>query len=82
VKFVTIYAAKRTDGALTLMVINLTDSEQQVQLQMRGMVPKRADVWRFDATHTAVDLGQQDISAEGGVILPAQSITLYAIGGK
>ena len=80
VNFVTVYAAKRKDGTLTLMVINLTDSEQHVLLQIQGRQPKQAEVWRFDATHNAVDLGQQGMSADAGVDLPAQSITLYAIG--
>jgi hypothetical protein len=80
VNFVTVYAAKRTDGTLTLMVINLTDSEQRVPLAIQGMLPKQADVWRFDATHNAMDLGQQGMPADGRVVLPAQSITLYAIG--
>ena len=80
VNFVTVYAAKRTDGTLTLMVINLTDSEQRVPLAIQGMLTKQADVWRFDATHNAMDLGQQGMPADGRVVLPAQSITLYAIG--
>ena len=80
VRFVTVYAAKRPDGTLTLMVINLTDNEQQVPLQIQGMQPAQADVWRFDATHNAVDLGQQAMPADGKVVLPAQSITLYAVG--
>ena len=81
VSFVTVYAAKRKDGSLTLMVINLTDNEQHVPLQIQGMQPTQADVWRFDAMHNAVDLGQQAMPAEG-LDLPAQSITLYAVGGK
>jgi hypothetical protein len=80
VNFVTVYAAKRTDGTLTLMVINLSDSQQQVPLQIEGLQPKQADVWRLDATHNAADLGQQGMPADGGLVLPAQSITLYAIG--
>ena len=80
VNFVTVYAAKRTDGTLTLMVINLSDSQQQVPLQIEGLQPKQADVWRLDATHYAADLGQQGMPADGGLVLPAQSNTLYAIG--
>jgi hypothetical protein len=64
------------------MVINLTDSQQQVPLQIQGMQPAQAEVWRFDATHNAVDLGQLAMPADGKLVLPAQSITLFAIGGK
>ncbi len=79
VKFVSVYAAKRTDGSLTLMVINLTDAGQSVPLQVQGMQPAQAEVWRFDATHNAVDLGQQVFPSSGSLDLPAQSISLYAI---
>jgi hypothetical protein len=80
VQFVTVYAAKRTDGTLTLMMINLTDSEQRIPLQIQGMSPQQAEVWRFDATHNGEDLGQQAMPADGGVVLSAQSISVYAIG--
>jgi hypothetical protein len=79
-EFVTVYAAKRTDGILTLMVINLTDTEQRIPLQVRGVALSRAEVWLFDATHNAEDLGQQSFPLDGALVLPAQSITLYAIG--
>ncbi|MGB8212065.1 MAG: glycoside hydrolase family 44 protein [Anaerolineales bacterium] len=76
---VSVYAAKRADGTLTVMVINLADSAQKVPLSIQGNMPTSADVWSFDATHNAVDLGQQPFANGGEVVLPAQSITLYAI---
>jgi len=76
---VDIFAAKREDGALTLMVINLSDDEQRVPLQVMGMKLTDAEVWRLDATHNAESLGMQDFSSDGAVILPAQSATLYMI---
>lgn len=76
---VTIYAAQRADGALTVMVINLSGAEQSVPLQVRGQKPTSAEVWLFDATHNAVSLGSQTI-AEGGIVtLPPQSVTLFVI---
>ena len=77
---VTVYAATRADGALTIMVINLSDTEQRVPLQVQGVALSKAEVWLFDSTHKAADLGQQPFPSDGGLILPAQSITLYAIG--
>ena len=76
---VTIYAARRTDGSLTILVINLADGEQKVTLQVKGMTLRQAQVWRLDATHNADDLGKQNIPADGVLDLPAQSITLYGI---
>jgi alpha-L-arabinofuranosidase len=77
---VTIYAATRADGTLTILVINLSDTEQRIPLQIQGMALSKAGVWLFDATHKAEDLGQQSFPSDGGLILPAQSISLYAIG--
>jgi hypothetical protein len=76
---VDIFAAKREDGALTLMVINLSDREQQVPLQVKGVELTEAEVWRLDATHAAENLGVQAFSSGGMVLLPQQSATLYVI---
>jgi hypothetical protein len=80
VEEVTVYAAKREDGTLTIMVINLSVTEQHVPLQVQDMALTQAEVWRFDATHNAEDLGQQSFPPDGSLALPAQSITLYVFG--
>ncbi|MGB7537574.1 MAG: glycoside hydrolase family 44 protein [Anaerolineales bacterium] len=76
---VDIFAARRKDGALTLMVINLSDAEARVPLRVRGVKLTGAEVWLLDATHNAEDLGVRAFPADGVVTLPAQSATLYAI---
>jgi hypothetical protein len=76
---VTVYAALRDDGALTVMVINLGDVEQTVTLEVAGQTPAEADVWLLDAEHNAANLGKQPWPADGTVTLPAQSVTLYVI---
>lgn len=76
---VDIFAAKREDGALTLMVINLSDIEQRVPLQVKGLELTEAEVWLLDATHSAENLGVQVFSSDGTVLLPPQSATLYVI---
>jgi alpha-L-arabinofuranosidase len=76
---VDIFAAKREDGALTLMVINLSDSEQRVPLQVKVTKLTAAEIWRLDATHFAENLGMQAFSSDGTVVLPEQSATLYVI---
>ncbi len=73
------YAAKRKDGALTVMVINLMDSEQRLDLQVRGMKLSKAETWLFDAAHNAQDLGKLAFPPDGRLDLPAQSISLYVI---
>jgi beta-xylosidase len=78
VENVSIYAAQRDDGALTLMVINLADKEQTVSLDLCGDTPDSAEVWRFDADHTAENLGSQPLSSDA-LALPGQSITLLVL---
>jgi hypothetical protein len=76
---VDVFAAKREDGALTLMVINLSINKRRVLLQVKGVDLTEADVWLLDATHNAENLGPQAFPADGFVTLPAQSATLYVI---
>jgi hypothetical protein len=75
---VTITAARRDDGVLTLMVINLGPDEKTKQLQLKGFTPGgQAEVWRFDAEHHAEQVEAVDVST--GITVPGQSVTLYAI---
>jgi hypothetical protein len=74
---VDVFAAARKDGTLTVMVINLSDVDKTVTLQIKGKQPASAQVWRLDKDHNAADLGMQSLSADGLLSLPAQSATLY-----
>lgn len=75
---VRIYAARRADGALTLMVINLGPDEKTKGLQFSGFTPgDKAEVWRFDVEHNAEQIGSADVST--GITVPGQSITLYVV---
>jgi hypothetical protein len=76
---VTVHAAATEDGALTIMVINLSDSDRSVSLQIAGMSPAEAGVWLLDASHNAESLGVQSWPSDGILDLPAQSVTLYVI---
>jgi len=77
---VRVYAAKRADGALTIMVINLSNSVKDVGLQIAELDLSVAEAWLLDVEHNADHLGQQDIST-GEIPLPAQSVSLYVIVG-
>ena len=61
------------------MVINLSDSEQHIPLQVKDFELTDAEVWRLDSTHSSENLGVQAFAADGMVLLPAQSATLYII---
>jgi hypothetical protein len=73
----SIYAAQRKDGALTVMVINLSLEEQAKALRIADQASDKAETWLFDPTHKAQDIGTLDL--KGDVKFPAQSITLFII---
>lgn len=75
----SIYAAKRADGALTVMVINLSDQEKRKALQIAGMTPLAAETWLFDAEHEAENLGALSLPADGLLVFPPESISLYVL---
>jgi hypothetical protein len=77
---VSVYAAKASDGTLTILVVNLSDSEQHAPLRVQDQSPSQAHVWLFDSSHNSEDMGQQALPSDDILILPAQSVTLYAIG--
>jgi hypothetical protein len=80
---VSIYAAKRDDGPLTLIVVNLGPDEVTKTLQIDGFTPEGdAEVWRFDAEHNAEQIDSQTIANAGEITLPGQSITLYVLKGE
>jgi hypothetical protein len=79
-KDVDIFAATQDDGALTLMVINLGDTDQKVPLKVTGAASKSAEVWRLDKDHNAENIGTLALPADGMLTLPAQSVSLFVIG--
>jgi hypothetical protein len=75
---VSIYAALREDGALTLVIVNLGPEEVTKPLEIKGFKLKgAAEVWLFDVDHPVEMIGEQTISSGDEIALPAQSITLY-----
>jgi len=76
---VSIYAAKREDGALTLIVVNLADEEQTRSLQIDHFeITGPAEVWRLDFEHNAEQIDSVDLST-GEITVPGQSATLYVL---
>ncbi|MDX2138841.1 MAG: hypothetical protein SF123_12170 [Chloroflexota bacterium] len=79
-EYVTITAARREDGALTLMVVNRGDDEARLPLHISDAgMPSPAEVWRLDADHNAERSGTLTLADGDLVVLPAQSVTLYII---
>jgi hypothetical protein len=74
---VSIYAAHRTDGALTVILINLFLEEQSKAIRIEGQSEAWAEAWLFDPDHNAENIGTVQLSSE--VTVPPQSMTLYII---
>jgi alpha-L-arabinofuranosidase len=73
----SIYAARRADGALTIIVINLSAEEKTKAVQLEAQPQVQGEAWLFDASHKAENVGESDIS--NGISVPAQSMTLFVI---
>jgi len=73
----SIYAARRADSALTVMVINLSLEEKEKALRIGDQAGVEAETWLFDPSHKAENLGKLPLS--GKISFPGQSITLYII---
>lgn len=74
----SIYAAQREDGALTVMVINLSLEEKIKAVQIAGQSQVNAETWLFDPAHKAENQGM--LSLSGPITFPPQSVTLYILG--
>lgn len=73
----SIYAARREDGALTVMVINLALEEKTKVLQIGSQTEVQAETWLFDPEHKAENIGSTELS--GDLVFPPQSITLFIV---
>ncbi|MCI0556213.1 MAG: hypothetical protein L0287_35165 [Anaerolineae bacterium] len=73
----SIYAARRADGALTVIVLNLSLEEKRKAIRIEGQAPVQAEAWLFDPSHKAENIVEMDIS--NTITIPPQSMTLYII---
>jgi hypothetical protein len=77
---VSLYAAQRADGAVTLMVINLASEPIETALRLDNLVPAAtAETWLFDAEHNAEQVDDTPLAAEASLSLPAESVTLLVV---
>lgn len=73
---VSLYAARRDDGALTLLIVNLADNEKEVALRVVGSMPAQAELWRLDQEQNPEAATFLNVG-DGTLTLPPQSISLY-----
>lgn len=79
VEKVSAYAARRDDGALTIVLINLAPEEQAVPLRIAGAGSGAAQVWRFEPDQELRQIADQPLGAEQEIRLPGYSVSLYVI---
>ena len=79
VEDVSVFAAARPDGTLTIIINNLADTEKQATLQVHGAVPAQAELWRLDQTQSPESASLFTFPTDGLLTLPAQSISLFII---
>lgn len=74
--FVNVYAARRDDGRVSIMLINLTDDAQPVTLNVSGQADMMAlTLDSVPEAFTTLDLA----AADSTMTLPAQSVTLLLL---
>ncbi len=79
---VSITAALREDGALTLVIVNLGSQEAEQTLLLSESTPSGpVEVWLFDADHEFEKTGELAIASGDTILLPVQSITLMVLPG-
>jgi hypothetical protein len=75
---VSIYASKRSDGTLALMIVNLASTPQTKPITVIGWAGSSAETWLFDKAHTAVQIGTGPF-VSGSITLPPESATLLIV---
>jgi Glycosyl hydrolases family 39 len=73
----SIYAARREDDTLTIMVINLSLEEKTKAIRIGDQTRAQAEAWLFDPTHKAENIGP--VSLSDHITAPPQSVALYII---
>lgn len=73
----SIYAARRENGTLTVMVINLSLEEKTKALRIGDQAQVQAEAWLFDPDHKVENMGSVDLSNR--ITVPPQSITLFIV---
>jgi hypothetical protein len=72
-----IYAARRPDGTLTLVIINLSLAEKIKPIRIESWPNAQAEAWLFDPLHKAEDMGAVNLS--NVITFLPQSMTLFTI---
>jgi uncharacterized protein (TIGR03437 family) len=79
----SVFAAERTDGALTLLVINKTASDLETPVALAGMqAAGQAEVWRYSSKDLSAIVREDDAAIVEGAVkaaFPAYSLTMLVV---
>lgn len=76
---VSAYAAKRDDGALTVMIVNLADEARSASFLIQGQAFSKAVLWRLDMDNVPDGETAVSIPTETPLSLPPQSVSLFIL---
>lgn len=76
---VSVYAAKRDDGALTIMVVNLADEAKSASIVVAGEMGNQAALWQLGMEQVPEEETAVFLSPETPLSLPPQSVSLYIL---
>jgi hypothetical protein len=75
---VSVYASKRSDGTLAVMIVNLSATAQTKPITILRWAGISAEEWLFDKAHKAEKIGTAS-RGDGSITLPAESVTLLIV---
>ncbi len=76
----SIVAARRDDGAVTVMLVNLGPEDREQTLTFANFVPApSAEIWRLDRTYAAEQVASVPAEPMMVLRLPAESLTLLVV---
>lgn len=76
---VSITAAKRADGTITVMIVNRNEVDRAIVLQIADFTGELKEVYRLDPLNKASRI-EDAVSPDGSFVLPGQSATLLVYG--
>jgi hypothetical protein len=75
---VSVFASKRSDGTLAVMIVNLSATTQTKPMKILGWAGMSAEEWLFDKAHKAEKIGTVSLG-DGSVTVPAESVTVLIV---
>lgn len=81
-EYVSVYAARRTDGALTILVINLNSAPRTVTLNLANAQAGLAETWLFDQENPLAKVNPVMLQATNSLNLSPESVTLFILPSK